>query len=259
MRDYLELVNRVYVHGKDRENRTGVDTRSLFGEHLSFSCVETFPLQTTKKIFWKGVVYELLWFLRGDTNVGWLQKNGVHIWDEWADEDGELGPVYGAQWNYKGQLANVCNLIVKDPNSRRLVVNSWNVAQLPKMRLPPCHLLYQFYVRDGMWLSLQMYQRSADLFLGVPFNIASYALLLNIVAKKCHLSPEWLHITFGDVHIYENHFEQVEELLTRKPYALPTVEIHERVIGQPLCNVEPEDILLTGYESHPAIEAPIAV
>ena len=264
MRSYLELLDEVLNHGIDREDRTGVGTRGLFGRQIRFDLSEGFPLLTTKKVHLKSVIYELLWFLRGDTNIRWLNQNGVSIWDEWADQDGNLGPVYGHQWrSWKkadGQIIDqidwVENEIKNNPQSRRLIVSAWNVGQLQEMALPPCHLLFQFYVA-GDRLSCQLYQRSADIFLGVPFNIASYALLTMMMAKQAGLEPgEFIH-TFGDLHLYKNHFDQAREQLTRHPRPLPKMQI--RCKRPSISEYEFEDFFLDGYDPHPAIKAPVAV
>ena len=233
MKQYLDLVRHVMEHGVDKEDRTGTGTRSVFGYQLRCNLADGFPLLTTKKVHLKSIIYELLWFLRGDTNVRWLQAHGVRIWNEWADENGDLGPVYGSQWRAwpdgKGgtidQIAQVIDQIKNTPDSRRIMVSAWNVAEVPTMKLPPCHSLFQFYVAEGK-LSLQLYQRSADLFLGVPFNIASYALLLMMVAHVTGLEPgEFVH-TFGDAHIYRNHFDQIREQLSREPRPLPRMVLN---------------------------------
>ncbi|MEM9121712.1 MAG: thymidylate synthase, partial [Pseudomonadota bacterium] len=233
MKAYLDLVQEVFDHGTDRPDRTGTGTRSVFGRQLRFNLSEGFPLVTTKRVHLKSVVHELLWFLRGETNIGYLKANNVSIWDEWADEEGELGPVYGAQWrSWPGrdgetidQIKEVLELIRSDPGSRRLVVSAWNVADLPHMALAPCHCLFQFYVADGR-LSCQLYQRSADLFLGVPFNIASYALLTHMIAHVCELEVgDFVH-TFGDTHLYVNHFDQARQQLARRPLPLPRLELN---------------------------------
>jgi len=264
MRTYLQLLDEVLNHGIDRDDRTGVGTRGLFGRQMRFDLSQGFPLMTTKQIHVRSVIYELLWFLRGDTNVAWLKERGVTIWNEWADSDGELGPVYGHQWRSwpdgRGgtidQIKWVENEIRTNPLSRRLVVSAWNVAAVPQMALPPCHLLFQFYVADDR-LSCQLYQRSADMFLGVPFNIASYALLTMMMAKVTGLKPgEFVH-TLGDLHLYRNHFEQASEQLARHPRPLPKMEI--RGGRDSVVDFEYEDFELIGYDPHPRIKAPVAV
>lgn len=270
MQGYLDLLNEVLEHGTDRGDRTGVGTRSLFARQMRFDLAEGFPLLTTKKLHVRSILYELLWFLRGETNTRWLKEHGVSIWDEWADADGELGPVYGHQWrswpaNSReasdagisiDQIAWVENEIRTNPQSRRLIVSAWNVADVPDMALPPCHLLFQFYVADGR-LSCQLYQRSADLFLGVPFNIASYALLTTMMAHVTGLQPgEFVH-TLGDVHLYSNHFEQAKRQLDRTPRARPQLKILRQVPSMDdFCF---EDFELTHYDPHPHIKAPVAV
>lgn len=262
---YLDLLRLVRDHGEERRDRTGVGTRSVFGAQARFDLRERFPLLTTKKVHWKSVVYELLWFLRGETNVGWLREHGVTIWDEWADKNGDLGPVYGYQWRHWpardgkqiDQIAAVIESIRKKPESRRHIVTAWNPADVDRMALPPCHALFQFYVSTKGELSCQLYQRSADLFLGVPFNIASYALLTLLVAQVCGLKPgEFVH-TFGDLHLYLNHLEQVETQLARTPRPLPRVRIKSGVTRLEDFNFE--DIELLEYDPHPGIKAPIAV
>ena len=264
MREYHEAMRRILEEGVDRPDRTGTGTRSVFGHQMRFDLAEGFPLVTTKKVHLKSVVYELLWFLRGDTNVRFLQENGVRIWDEWADDDGDLGPVYGKQWRSWeapsgktiDQLAVAVDLLRRDPSSRRIVVSAWNPADLPAMALAPCHCLFQFYVAEGR-LSCQLYQRSADVFLGVPFNIASYALLTHLVAEVCGLGVgDFVH-TFGDLHLYHNHFEQARLQLTREPYELPRLGVRPGVTD--LAAVEFEDITVTGYRHHPHIRAAVAV
>ena len=264
MREYLDLLRRVRTEGVERGDRTGTGTLSIFGHQLRFDLRRGFPAVTTKKLFFKGVVGELLWFLRGEGNARWLQEHGITIWDEWAGPDGDLGPVYGVQWRswptpdggHVDQLARVIGEIKARPTSRRLVVSAWNVADLPRMALEPCHVLFQFYVANGR-LSCQLYQRSADLFLGVPFNIASYALLTHMVAQVCDLEPgEFIH-TFGDAHIYLNHLEQVDEQLSREPLPLPRLWLDPAV--RSIDDFRFEHIRLEGYQSHAAIKAPVAV
>ncbi len=264
MRTYLELLDEVLNHGLDRDDRTGVGTRGLFGRQIRFDLGQGFPLLTTKRVHLKSVIYELLWFLRGETNIGWLNENGVSIWDEWADAEGNLGPVYGRQWRSWqkadgttiDQIATVEREIKENPQSRRLIVSAWNVGQLQEMALPPCHLLFQFYVA-GDRLSCQLYQRSADIFLGVPFNIASYALLTMMMAKQTGLRPgDFVH-TFGDLHLYRNHFDQAREQLTRHPRPLPQMQI--RTSHASIAEYEFEDFVLDGYDPHPTIKAPVAV
>jgi len=262
---YLDLLRLVRDTGEERRDRTGVGTRGVFGAQARFDLRERFPLLTTKKVHWKSVVYELLWFLRGETNVRWLQDNGVTIWNEWADENGDLGPVYGHQWRHWpgrdgttiDQIAKVVAAIQKSPQSRRHIVSAWNPADVDRMALPPCHALFQFYVSSKGELSCQLYQRSADLFLGVPFNIASYALLTLMVAQVCGLKPgDFVH-TFGDLHLYQNHLEQVEIQLARTPKPLPRVRLNPEV--KTLEAFRFEDIELLEYDPHPGIKAPIAV
>jgi len=264
MRQYLDLLRHVRDTGVFRGDRTGVGTQSVFGYQMRFDLAEGFPVLTTKKLHLKSIIHELLWFLAGDTNIKYLKDNGVRIWDEWADENGELGPVYGYQWRSWpapdggkiDQIANLVRDIKTNPNSRRHIVCAWNVANVDEMALPPCHCLFQFYVAEGR-LSCQLYQRSADIFLGVPFNIASYALLTMMVAQVTGLEPgDFIH-TFGDAHLYSNHMEQVEEQLSRTPMALPQMKLNPDI--DDLFAFRFEDMELTGYESHPHIAAPIAV
>lgn len=264
MQQYHRLLRHVLEHGKVRTDRTGTGTISVFGAQERFDLRESFPLLTTKKLHTKSIIYELLWFLRGDTNVHWLQERGVSIWNEWADAKGDLGPVYGSQWrSWHGadgkdydQIQKLIADIRKTPDSRRLIVNAWNPAELHLMALTPCHALFQFYVQDGE-LSCQLYQRSADLFLGVPFNIASYALLTLMVAQVCGLRPgEFVH-TFGDLHLYSNHLDQAHEQLSRELRPLPQMRLNPDV--KELENFRYEDFELVGYDPHPAIKAPIAV
>jgi len=261
---YLDLLAEVLEHGARKTDRTGTGTRSVFGRQLRFRLDPTFPLLTTKKLHLKSIIYELLWFLRGDTNVSWLQANGVSIWDEWADASGELGPVYGYQWRHWrtpdgreiDQIANVIESLREKPDSRRHIVSAWNPADVGRMALPPCHALFQFYVADG-GLSCQMYQRSADLFLGVPFNIASYALLTRMVAQVTGLAPAEFVLTLGDAHLYANHLEQAREQLRRPPRPFPRMRLNPEV--RELADFAYEDFTLEAYEPHPAIKAPIAV
>jgi thymidylate synthase len=264
MQAYLNLLQKILIDGVEKEDRTGVGTFSLFGYQMRFDLQNGFPILTTKKIHLKSVIYELLWFLKGDTNVRYLQEHGVRIWNEWADENGNLGPIYGAQWrSWRGadgkivdQIEWVINEIRQNPNSRRLIVSAWNVSELDKMALPPCHILFQFYVANGK-LSCQLYQRSADVFLGVPFNIASYALLTMMMAQVTNLEPgEFVH-TFGDVHLYRNHIEQAKLQLSREPYPLPTMKINPQV--KEISDFQYEDFELINYKAHPHIKAEVAV
>ncbi len=264
MQNYLDLLQHILDNGTDKTDRTGTGTRSIFGYQLRYDLSKGFPLVTTKKVHLKSIIYELLWFLKGDTNVKYLNDNGVSIWDEWKDENGDLGPVYGAQWrSWKGadgkvidQITEVIEQIKKNPDSRRLIVSAWNVAEIPNMALAPCHAMFQFYVADGK-LSLQLYQRSADVFLGVPFNIASYALLLMMVAQVCNLEVgDYVH-TFGDVHIYNNHFEQVHKQLSRTPKALPAMKLNPEI--KDIFDFDFEDFTLENYDPYPGIKAPVAV
>ena len=264
MQAYLDLLRHVLDHGTDKADRTGTGTRSVFGWQMRFDLREGFPLVTTKKLHLRSIIHELLWFLRGETNVASLRDNKVSIWDEWADADGELGPVYGKQWRRWSsadgreidQLRNVVEEIRRNPDSRRLIVSAWNVADLPAMALQPCHALFQFYVADGR-LSCQLYQRSGDIFLGVPFNIASYALLTHMVAQACDLQVgDFVH-TLGDAHLYANHFDQAREQLSREPRRLPTLRLDPAV--RDVFAFRFDDIAIEGYDPHPAIRAPVAV
>jgi len=264
MQQYLDLVKHIMECGTDKSDRTGTGTRSVFGYQMRFNLAEGFPMVTTKKLHLKSIIHELLWFLKGETNIRYLRENGVRIWDEWADEQGELGPVYGKQWrswtgadgSVHDQITDLIQQINKTPDSRRLIVSAWNVGELLQMALMPCHTLFQFYVADGK-LSCQLYQRSADVFLGVPFNIASYALLTMMIAQVCDLRPgDFVH-TFGDVHLYNNHFDQARLQLTRQPYALPTMRINPDV--KDIFGFSFGDFTLDGYHSHEAIKAPVAV
>jgi len=264
VKQYLDLMRRIRSEGVYKADRTGTGTYSVFGHQMRFDLARGFPLVTTKKMFVKGIVHELLWFLTGSTNVRYLQEHGVHIWDEWADDSGELGPVYGSQWRSWptadggtiDQIEKVVNDIRRYPDSRRLIVSAWNVAEVDHMALPPCHTLFQFYVANGR-LSCQLYQRSADVFLGVPFNIASYALLTQMVAQQCDLGLGEFVWTGGDCHLYRNHLEQVELQLARVPYPLPRLVIHRR--ADTLFDYRFEDLEIADYRCHPAIKAPIAV
>lgn len=264
MQQYLSLLQDILQNGTDKSDRTGTGTRSLFGRQIRFDLAEGFPLVTTKKVHLKSIIHELLWFLKGDTNIGYLKENGVRIWDEWADAAGDLGPVYGHQWrSWTGadgtthdQIKDVLHQIQTAPDSRRMIVSAWNVGDLKNMALMPCHALFQFYVANGK-LSCQLYQRSADVFLGVPFNIASYALLTMMMAQVCNLEAgDFVH-TFGDVHLYNNHFEQAQLQLSREPYPLPTMRLNPEV--KDLFDFRYEDFTLENYQSHPAIKAPVAV
>ncbi|MFM8431605.1 MAG: thymidylate synthase [Bacteroidota bacterium] len=264
MRQYHDLLRHVMSRGTDKSDRTGTGTRSVFGYQMRFDLSEGFPLLTTKKLHTRSIFYELLWFLRGETNIAYLKDNKVTIWDEWADEDGNLGPVYGSQWrSWKSidgrtidQISQVIDQIKSTPDSRRLIVSAWNVGEIDKMKLPPCHLLFQFYVADGK-LSCQLYQRSADIFLGVPFNIASYAALTMMVAQVCDLEPgEFVH-TLGDAHIYKNHFEQVELQLSREPRPLPRLSLNPEV--KDIFKFTFEDLVIENYDPHPHIKAAVAV
>lgn len=264
MKQYQELLRKILDEGVEKSDRTGTGTKSLFGYQMRFDLSKGFPLLTTKKLHLKSIIYELLWFIKGDTNVRYLQEHGVRIWNEWADEAGDLGPIYGAQWRHwrdaKGQehdqLAEAIETIKKHPDSRRIIVSAWNVGQLQEMHLPPCHLLFQFYVAEGR-LSLQLYQRSADVFLGVPFNIASYALLLIMVAKVTGLKPGTFVHTLGDAHLYLNHLEQAQIQLGREPRALPEMKIVREV--KSIDDFQYEDFELVGYDPHPHIKAEVSV
>lgn len=264
MKQYLELLEHILADGSDKEDRTGTGTRSVFGYQMRFNLAEGFPLLTTKKLHIKSIIYELLWFLKGDTNVKYLQEHGVRIWNEWADENGDLGHIYGYQWRswpaYDGtfidQISEAIDQIKNNPSSRRIIVSAWNVADIPSMKLPPCHAFFQFYVADGR-LSLQLYQRSADTFLGVPFNIASYALLLMMVAQVTGLEPgDFVH-TLGDTHIYKNHFEQARLQLTREPRKLPRMKINPEV--KSIFDFKYEDFELVDYDPHPHIKADVSI
>jgi len=264
MQTYLDLLTHILHAGTDKEDRTGTGTRSVFGYQMRFDLDDGFPVLTTKKLHLKSIIHELLWFLAGDTNIAYLNKHGVSIWDEWADKDGNLGPVYGSQWRswptpdgqHIDQISAVVESIKSNPDSRRLIVSAWNVAEINSMKLPPCHALFQFYVADGR-LSCQLYQRSADVFLGVPFNIASYALLTIMMAQVCDLKPgEFIH-TLGDAHLYSNHFDQAREQLTRKPGPLPQLRINPDV--RDITGFTFDDFELIDYVAEPTIRAPIAV
>ncbi len=264
MRQYLQLMRHILEHGVDKPDRTGTGTRAVFGYQMRFDLSTGFPLVTTKRMHLKSIIYELLWFLRGETNVRYLQQHGVTIWDEWADEDGELGPIYGAQWRSWptadgreiDQIARLIADIQTRPYSRRLIVSAWNVGEIEKMALPPCHVLFQFYVAEGK-LSCQLYQRSADVFLGVPFNIAAYALLTLMIAQVCGLQPgEFIH-TLGDAHLYRNHWKQARLQLGRTPYPLPQMRINPEV--EDIFAFEYADFELLNYQAHPHIKAPVAV
>jgi len=264
MRQYLDLLQQILDQGVEKSDRTGTGTLSVFGYQMRFDLQAGFPLLTTKKLHLKSIIYELLWFLKGDTNVRYLQENGVHIWDAWADEQGELGPVYGSQWRSWpaadgrtiDQIGQLIQQIRRNPDSRRLIVSAWNPAQLEQMALPPCHVLFQFYVANGR-LSCQLYQRSADVFLGAPFNIASYALLTLMIAQVCDLQPgEFVH-TFGDVHLYCNHRQQARLQLSRQPYPLPQMKLNPAVLS--ISDFHYEDFELLHYQSHPHIKAEVSV
>lgn len=264
MAQYEDFLKYVYENGAEKSDRTGTGTKSVFGYQMRFDLQNSFPLITTKKVHLKSIIYELLWFLKGDTNIGYLSDNGVRIWDEWADENGDLGPVYGKQWRSWGtpdgrtidQVQNALDLIKNNPDSRRIIINAWNVGELDKMALLPCHCLFQFYVSNGK-LSCQLYQRSADIFLGVPFNIASYALLTMMMAQECGLEPgEFIH-SFGDAHIYSNHYEQVERQLSRDVRPYPNMKINPNV--KSIFDFKFDDFQLENYDPHPGIKAPVAV
>jgi thymidylate synthase len=264
MRAYLDLLAHVLEHGTEKSDRTGTGTRSVFGWQMRFNLREGFPLVTTKKLHLRSIIHELIWFLRGDTNIAYLKESGVSIWDEWADANGNLGPVYGAQWRSwptadggaVDQIRWVVDEIRRNPDSRRLIVSAWNVGELPKMALMPCHTMFQFYVADGR-LSCQLYQRSGDIFLGVPFNIASYALLTHMVAQVCGLAVgDFVH-TLGDAHLYNNHIEQAKLQLSREPLPLPHLKLNPDV--RSIFDFRYEDVTIEGYQSHPAIKAPVAV
>jgi thymidylate synthase len=264
MQQYLDLLRHILENGVHKTDRTGTGTQSCFGYQMRFDLQKGFPLVTTKKVHLKSIIYELLWFLKGDTNIAYLKEHGVRIWDEWADANGDLGPVYGKQWrSWEGkdgkivdQVSELIAQIKKNPDSRRLIINAWNVADLPEMALMPCHNMFQFYVANGK-LSCQLYQRSADVFLGVPFNIASYALLTMMIAQVCDLQPGVFVHTFGDVHIYSNHVEQVQLQLSREPFPLPTMKLNAAVKN--IFDFKFEDFTLENYQPHPAIKAPVAV
>ena len=264
MQQYQDLLEQVLNYGSERGDRTGTGTISIFGHQMRFNLAEGFPLVTTKKLHLKSIIHELLWFLQGDTNIKYLQENKVRIWNEWADENGDLGPVYGAQWrSWRGadgqtidQISDVVEQIKSNPNSRRLIVSAWNSAEIPQMALAPCHCLFQFYVAEGK-LSCQLYQRSADIFLGVPFNIASYALLTMMMAQVTGLKPGYFVHTFGDAHIYLNHLEQVQLQLSRDPYPLPTMRLNPDITS--IFDFTYDDFTLENYQYHPRIKAPIAV
>lgn len=264
MNQYETFMRHVYEHGVNKTDRTGTGTRSVFGYQMRFDLSQGFPMVTTKKLHTRSIFVELLWFLRGDSNVRWLQERGVTIWDEWARKDGELGPVYGVQWRswptpdgrHIDQIAQVVDQIKRNPDSRRLIVSAWNVAEIQNMALPPCHAFFQFYVAEGK-LSCQLYQRSADIFLGVPFNIASYALLTHMVAQQCGLEVGDFIWTGGDCHIYSNHYEQVELQLSREPYPYPTLNITRK--PESLFDYQYEDFVIENYQFHPHIKAPVAV
>ena len=264
MQQYLDLMRHTLNHGTKKTDRTGTGTLSVFGHQMRFDLAQGFPMVTTKKLHLKSIIHELLWFLQGSTNNNWLKERGVSIWNEWAGPDGELGPIYGSQWRSWptpngesiDQISEVVQQIRNNPDSRRLIVSAWNVGEIPRMALPPCHAFFQFYVADGK-LSCQLYQRSADIFLGVPFNIASYALLTHMVAQQTNLTPGEFIWTGGDCHLYSNHLEQVDLQLSRTPFELPRLAIHRQ--PESLFDYQYEDFEVVGYESHPAIKAPVAI
>ncbi len=264
MQQYLDLMSHVLAKGTHKSDRTGTGTVSVFGHQMRFNLREGFPVVTTKKLHLKSIIYELLWFLQGSTNNNWLKERGVSIWDEWAKEDGELGPIYGYQWRswpapngeHVDQISQLMDQIKNNPDSRRLIVSAWNVAEIPRMALPPCHAFFQFYVADGK-LSCQLYQRSADIFLGVPFNIASYALLTHMIAQQTGLTPGEFIWTGGDCHLYSNHMEQVKLQLSRQPLPLPKLNIRRKPAS--IFDYEYEDFELIGYQHHDAIKAPVAI
>ncbi|MDF3078500.1 MAG: thymidylate synthase [Sphingobacteriaceae bacterium] len=264
MKQYLDLMKHVLENGTQKHDRTGTGTISVFGYQMRFNLQEGFPMVTTKKLHLRSIIHELIWFLKGETNIRYLKENGVSIWDEWADENGELGPVYGSQWRswptpdgrHIDQIAQVVNQLKTNPDSRRIIVSAWNVAEIENMTLPPCHSFFQFYVADGK-LSCQLYQRSADIFLGVPFNIASYALLTMMMAQVCNLEPgDFVH-TLGDAHLYNNHLEQTQLQLSREPRPLPTMKLNPAI--KDIFDFKFEDFALENYEPHPGIKAPVAV
>ena len=264
MQQYLDLMRHVLAHGTHKSDRTGTGTISVFGHQMRFDLQQGFPVVTTKKLHLKSIIYELLWFLQGSTNNNWLKERGVSIWNEWAKDDGELGPIYGYQWRswptpnggHVDQISQLMEQIKNNPDSRRLIVSAWNVAEIPNMALPPCHAFFQFYVADGK-LSCQLYQRSADIFLGVPFNIASYSLLTHMIAQQAGLAPGEFIWTGGDCHLYSNHLEQVQLQLSRDPLPLPQLAIHRQ--PKSIFDYEYEDFELVNYQCHPAIKAPVAV
>jgi thymidylate synthase len=264
MKQYLDLMRHIQMHGSEKMDRTGTGIKSIFGYQMRFDLQKGFPLVTTKKVHWKSVVYELLWFLRGDTNIKFLQDHGVRIWNEWADAKGDLGPVYGSQWRYWhsndgrviDQIKEVLEQIKSNPASRRLIVSAWNVGELDQMALPPCHMMFQYYVADGK-LSCQLYQRSCDVFLGLPFNIASYSLLLHMVAQQCELNVGDFVWTGGDVHLYSNHLQQAEEQLVRQPYPLPQLQIKRKPTS--IFDYQFDDFILVNYQAYPHIKAKVSI